>query len=202
MELCFATNNTHKLLEVKSLLEGKFQIVSLHDIGCDEELAETTGTISGNSRQKAEYIYNKYQVNCFADDSGLEVASLKQAPGVDSAMYAGPQRNHDDNINLLLRNLEGVENRKARFITVITLVMAGKHVQFEGTLEGRILREKQGRGGFGYDPIFLPDSFDKTLAQMTMEEKNSISHRAHAIKKLVAFLELNYHSILTGNPYF
>jgi len=195
MKLCFATNNMHKLSEVRSLLDGKFHIASLHDIGCHEELAETTGTISGNSHQKAEYIYSKYQMNCFADDSGLEVTSLNWAPGVDSAMYAGPQRKHDDNINLLLSNLEGVENRQARFITVITLIIAEKQVQFEGILEGRILSEKQGSGGFGYDPVFLPNGFDKTLAQMTMEEKNRISHRAHAIKKLVAFLELNYHSI-------
>ncbi len=190
-KLCFATNNAHKLSEVKSLLEGKFQIVSLQDIGCQEELAETTGTIPGNSNQKAEYVYEKYKIDCFADDSGLEVPSLNYSPGVDSAIYAGPQRNHDDNIHLLLKNLDGIDNRSARFITVVTLIVSGNHFQFEGILEGKILNEKQGQGGFGYDPVFVPHGFDKTLAQMTMEEKNRISHRAKAIKKLVSFLESN-----------
>jgi len=188
-KLCFATNNAHKLSEVKSLLDGKFQIVSLQEIGCTEELAETTGTILGNSNQKAEYVYTKYKVDCFADDSGLEVTALNNEPGVDSAIYAGPQRSHNDNINLLLKNLEGIENRTARFITVITLIIKGNHFQFEGILDGRILNEKHGSGGFGYDPVFVPKGFDKTLAQMTMEEKNRISHRAKAIAKLVAFLK-------------
>jgi XTP/dITP diphosphohydrolase len=191
MTLCFATNNAHKLAEVKSLLHGKFQIVSLQDIGCHEELAETTGTISGNSNQKAEYVYAKYKVDCFADDSGLEVLALNHAPGVDSAIYAGPQRSHDDNIALLLKNLDGLRHRTARFITVITLIISGKHFQFEGILEGEILHEKRGKGGFGYDPVFVPYGFDRSLAQMTMEEKNRISHRAKATDKLVAFLESN-----------
>jgi XTP/dITP diphosphohydrolase len=195
MKLCFATYNAHKLAEVKSLLDKKFQVLSLHDIGCMEELAETTGTISGNSNQKAEYVYSKYNVNCFADDSGLEVTALNNEPGVDSAIYAGPQRSHDDNINLLLKNLTGSENRTARFITVITLIISDKHFQFEGVLNGRIIKEKLGSGGFGYDPVFVPDGFDKTLAQMTMEEKNKVSHRAKAVEKLVAFLESNYPSV-------
>lgn len=192
MNLCFATNNGHKLSEVKSILGGKFQIVSLQDIGCVEELAETTGTITGNSAQKAGYVYKNYKVDCFADDSGLEVVALNNAPGVDSAIYAGPQRSHDDNIKLLLKNLEGIKNRTAHFITVITLILSGKQFQFEGILNGRILYERRGSGGFGYDPIFVPDGFDKTLAQMTMDEKNRISHRAKAIEKLVSFLESNY----------
>jgi XTP/dITP diphosphohydrolase len=192
MNLCFATNNAHKLSEVKSLLDGKFQIVSLQDIGCIEELAETTGTISGNSAQKASYVHANYKVDCFADDSGLEVKELNNAPGVDSAIYAGPQRSHDDNIKLLLKNLDGNENRTAHFITVITLIISGKQIQFKGFLEGTILNERRGGGGFGYDPVFLPDGFDKTLAQMTMAEKNRISHRALAIEKLVAFLDSNY----------
>jgi len=194
-KLCFATNNAHKLSEVKSLLDGKFQIVSLQEIGCTEELAETTGTILGNSNQKAEYVYTKYKVDCFADDSGLEVTALNNEPGVDSAIYAGPQRSHNDNINLLLKNLEGIENRTARFITVITLIIKGNHFQFEGILDGRILNEKHGSGGFGYDPVFVPKGFDKTLAQMTMEEKNRISHRAKAVEKLVSFLESNYQAV-------
>ena len=192
MRLCFATNNAHKLSEVKSLLDGKFRIVSLQDIGCTEELAETTGTIPGNSSQKATYVHVNYKVDCFADDSGLEVEALNNAPGVDSAIYAGPQRSHDDNIKLLLKNLEGTENRTAHFITVITVIISGKQFQFKGILNGQILNEKRGSGGFGYDPIFLPNGYDKTLAQMTMEEKNKISHRAKAIEKLVSFLDSNY----------
>ena len=195
MRLCFATNNEHKIAEVRSLLDGKFQIVNLPDIGCNEELAETTGTISGNSNQKAEYVYNKYGVDCFADDSGLEVTALNNAPGVDSATYAGRQRNHDDNINLLLENLHGIKNREACFITVITLIISGNRFQFEGKLDGKILTEKRGHGGFGYDPVFVPNGFDKALAQMSMEEKNQISHRAKAIEKLVSFLEINYRSV-------
>jgi XTP/dITP diphosphohydrolase len=189
MKLCFATNNEHKLAEVRAILNDKFQILSLRNIGCFEELPETTGTIEGNSNQKAQYVFSKYKIDCFADDSGLEVPALNNAPGVDSAIYAGPQRNHDDNIELLLKNLHGYTNRTARFITIISLITSGQCFQFEGILSGRILEEKHGDGGFGYDPVFLPDGFDRTLAQMTMEEKNRISHRAKAVEKLVAFLE-------------
>lgn len=199
MKLCFATNNAHKISEVKSLLAGKFQILSLQEIGCLVELPETTGTIAGNSNQKAEYVYQKYGIDCFADDSGLLVSSLNDAPGVDSAIYAGPQRSHDDNIALLLKNLDGIANRRAQFITVITLIQSGQHRQFEGILEGEILKEKRGEGGFGYDPVFVPLGFDKTLAQMSMDEKNTISHRAKAIDKLVSFLQT---LSLKGNPYF
>lgn len=188
MQLCFATNNAHKLEEVRAIIGRKIQIVSLKEIGCHEELAETTGTIAGNSRQKAEYIFKNYRVSCFADDSGLEVESLNGAPGVDSAIYAGPQRSHEDNIQLLLKNMVGITNRSARFVTVITLFLDGKFFQFDGEVKGRILLEKKGAGGFGYDPIFLPDGFSKTLAEMSMEEKNKISHRATAIEKLVKFI--------------
>ncbi len=188
MQLCFATNNAHKLEEAMAIIGRKIQIVSLKEIGCHEELAETTGTIAGNSRQKAEYIFKNYRVSCFADDSGLEVESLNGAPGVDSAIYAGPQRSHEDNIQLLLKNMVGITNRSARFVTVITLFLDGKFFQFDGEVKGRILLEKKGAGGFGYDPIFLPDGFSKTLAEMSMEEKNKISHRATAIEKLVKFI--------------
>ncbi|MBS1682682.1 MAG: RdgB/HAM1 family non-canonical purine NTP pyrophosphatase [Bacteroidetes bacterium] len=188
MKLCFATNNTHKLDEVSSLLGVKMGLLSLKDIGCTEELEESTGTISGNSRQKAEYVFKKYKVSCFADDSGLEVEALNGAPGVDSAIYAGPQRSHEDNINLLLKNLAGVINRKARFITIITLVTPGLVKQFKGTVEGEILHAKTGSAGFGYDPVFKPNGFSKTLAQMTMDEKNKISHRARAMTELINFL--------------
>lgn len=195
MKLCFATNNYNKLSEVKAILRGKFQVVSLREIGCIEELPETTGTIAGNSNQKAQYIYSNYKTGCFADDSGLEVSALNNAPGVDSAIYAGPQRSHHDNISLLLNNLKGNVNRKAQFITIITLIMSGDHVQFEGVLEGEISEEKRGTGGFGYDPVFIPNGYDLTLAEMTMEEKNRISHRAKAMTKLVAFLESNNRSV-------
>ncbi len=188
MQLCFATNNAHKLEEAMAIIGRKIHIVSLKEIGCHEELAETTGTIAGNSRQKAEYIFKNYRVSCFADDSGLEVESLNGAPGVDSAIYAGPQRSHEDNIQLLLKNMVGITNRSARFVTVITLFLDGKFFQFDGEVKGRILLEKKGAGGFGYDPIFLPDGFSKTLAEMSMEEKNKISHRATAIEKLVKFI--------------
>jgi XTP/dITP diphosphohydrolase len=189
MDLCFATNNDHKLEEARGILNSKLHLLSLRDIGCNEELPETTDTIHGNSRQKAEYVFKKYKINCFADDSGLEVRALNNAPGVDSAHYAGPQRSHKDNINLLLKNLEGIKNRSARFITIITLIISGESFQFEGILDGRILKEPKGNNGFGYDPIFVPDCFNKTLAEMTMEEKNKISHRARALQKLTEFLE-------------
>jgi XTP/dITP diphosphohydrolase len=188
MELCFATNNLHKLQEVRSILDKKYSILSLADIGCKEELAEEQDTISGNSFQKAEYVFNKYKVACLADDSGLEIAVLEERPGVDSAHYAGPQRSFDDNMNLVLSNLENRENREAQFRTMITLITPTANKQFEGILKGAILKEKRGTGGFGYDPIFLPDGFSKTLAEMSMEEKNKISHRAIATRKLVEFL--------------
>ncbi len=194
MKLCFATNNGHKLGEVNALLNGKIELVSLKEIGCAEELAETTGTISGNSQQKAEYVFKNYSVNCFADDSGLEVEALNSAPGVDSAIYAGPQRSHDDNMELLLKNLDGITNRRARFVTVITLFLDGKIQQFEGEVKGKILNTRKGNGGFGYDPVFMPDGFLVTLAEMTMEEKNKISHRAKAIEKLVKFINSQFES--------
>jgi XTP/dITP diphosphohydrolase len=189
MTLCFSTNNKHKLEEVAKIVPPSIHLVDLQSIGCIEELEETTGTIQGNSRQKAEYVFNKYGVPCFADDSGLEVKSLQGAPGVDSAMYAGPQRNFNDNMHLLLKNLEPHSNREAQFITVITLVTNKGSWQFEGILKGTILSEKRGSGGFGYDPIFLPKGHNRTLAEMTMEEKNKISHRSMAIQKLVEFLK-------------
>ncbi|HTH55604.1 MAG TPA: RdgB/HAM1 family non-canonical purine NTP pyrophosphatase [Cyclobacteriaceae bacterium] len=197
VRLCFATNNNHKLEEVRALLEArnstreKISIVCLKEIGCTEELAETTGTILGNSKQKAEYVFKNYHLSCFADDSGLEVEALHGAPGVDSAIYAGPQRNHSDNIDLLLKNLGQLTNRNARFVTVITLFMGEEVHQFEGELKGKISFEKRGSQGFGYDPVFLPDGFQKTLAEMTMEEKNKISHRARAMEKLVKFINSN-----------
>lgn len=183
-----ATNNRHKLEEIQAILSDGISLKTLKDIGCTEELAEDQDTIEGNSFQKADYVYQNYHVDCFADDSGLEVDALNGAPGVISAMYAGPQRSHDDNINLLLKNLAGVTNRKARFRTIITLIQSGKSFAFEGIVNGTILHERRGTDGFGYDPVFLPDNSSKTLAEMTMDEKNQISHRAHAVRKLVNFL--------------
>jgi XTP/dITP diphosphohydrolase len=188
MRLCFATNNEHKLEEAKLLLGKKFSVLKLEDIGCFEELPETTGTIFGNSRQKAAYVHENFNVDCFADDSGLEVEALGNLPGVDSAVYAGPQRSHTDNINLLLKNLKTVNAREARFVTVITLIVAGQTFQFEGTLSGKIINEPRGSGGFGYDSVFVPEGLTKTLAELTIEEKNKISHRAKALHMLIAFL--------------
>ncbi len=189
MELCFATNNLHKIQEVQVILAGRHTILSLADIGCKEELAEEQDTIPGNSFQKADYVFRTYRVPCFADDSGLEVEALDGAPGVHSAYFAGPQRSHQDNMNLVLSKLSDTGNRKARFRTVITLVTPSMTQQFEGTLNGTIITEKRGAGGFGYDPIFLPDGYSKTLAEMSAEEKNQISHRARAIAQLVEFLK-------------
>ena len=188
MQLCFATNNQHKIEEVKFILGNRYNLLGLKDIGCTEELAEDQSTIAGNSFQKAEYVFKKYGVACFADDSGLEVAALDGAPGVHSAYYAGPQRSHDDNINLLLTNLQNKKNRKAQFRTVITLITPLVTQQFEGILKGAIQTVKHGTNGFGYDPVFMPDNYTKTLAEMWMEEKNKISHRAIAAHKLIQFL--------------
>lgn len=193
MDICFATNNAHKLEEIRVILGSKFKILSLEEIGCNEELPEERDTLEGNSLQKAEYVFQKYKVACFADDTGLEVEELNGAPGVYSARYAGEQRNSERNMNLLLKNLEGKGNRKARFRTVITLIQSKEVHQFEGIVKGTILKERKGKGGFGYDPIFMPVGYSKTLAEMSMEEKNQISHRARATEKLVEFLN-NFHA--------
>jgi XTP/dITP diphosphohydrolase len=184
-----ATNNPGKLKEIQGLLSKDFELLTLADVGHLDELEEDQDTIEGNAIQKATFIYNKYKQSCFADDSGLEVTALNGAPGVYSAMYAGPHRNHGDNIKLLLKNLEGVSDRSARFKTVIAYCDAnGELTLFEGVLPGKIIHEKRGTEGFGYDPVFLPDGQSKTLAQMTLEEKNRISHRSIALKKLAGFL--------------
>jgi len=187
--LCFATNNQHKIEEVRAHLGPDFILVGLYDIGCTQELPEETPTLEGNSFQKAEYVFRNFGVSCFADDSGLEVEALAGAPGVYSAMYAGEKRNAEENMKLLLKNLEPFQNRKARFRTVITLMTPQFTKQFEGIVNGQIIREYRGTGGFGYDPIFLPDGSDKTLAEMSMAEKNAISHRAQAVNKLIEFLK-------------
>ncbi|MGM9507875.1 RdgB/HAM1 family non-canonical purine NTP pyrophosphatase [Larkinella sp. GY13] len=189
MTLCFATNNANKLAEIAALLGDQFTLKTLQDIGCFEEIPETQDTIPGNSRQKAEHVWDHYHVNCFADDSGLEVDALDGAPGVHSAYYGGHPRSYERNLNLLLTNLKDQTNRRARFRTVITLVIDGQYQSFEGVAEGQILTEPRGTGGFGYDPIFQPDGHDRTFAEMNMEEKGDISHRGKAFAKLVAFLK-------------
>lgn len=188
MKLCFATNNVHKVKEIQALLGGSFTLLSLADIGCTEELAEDQDTLEGNSLQKARYVFEKYQVPCFADDTGLEVEALNGEPGVYSARYAGEQRNSQDNIALLLQNLQGKENLKARFRSVITLISAAGTNQFEGILNGVITFEPRGTQGFGYDPVFIPEHYTQTLAELELSEKNKISHRARAVQKLVLFL--------------
>ncbi|HEX9958420.1 MAG TPA: RdgB/HAM1 family non-canonical purine NTP pyrophosphatase [Fibrella sp.] len=193
MELCFATNNAHKLEEVAAALGNAFTLRTLNDIGCTDELPETTGTIPGNSRQKARYVFDHFGVACFADDTGLEVDSLNGEPGVDSAYYAGEPRNNERNKALLLKNLEGQTNRRAQFRSVFTLVYrtdegeVAEH-QFEGIVKGTILTAPRGNGGFGYDPLFLPDGHTQTFGELPLSEKNKISHRARALEGLVAFL--------------
>ncbi|MBD2756176.1 RdgB/HAM1 family non-canonical purine NTP pyrophosphatase [Spirosoma validum] len=188
MELCFATNNQHKLEEVSAQLGDTFMLKTLSNVGCTEELPETSGTIAGNSRQKADYVWTHFGISCFADDSGLEVEALDGEPGVDSAFYSG-SRDFGKNIQKLLANLASKPNRKAQFITVFTLVLHGVEHQFEGTIQGQILTEPRGTGGFGYDPVFLPDGYDRTFAEMSIDEKTTISHRSRALAKMIAYLE-------------
>ena len=187
-KIVFATNNAHKLQEVSEILEDKIQIMNLKDIHCEEEIPETSDTIEGNAYQKANYIYEHYHVDCFADDTGLEVEALNGAPGVYSARYAGPQHNSKDNIRKLLTDMQDIENRNAQFRTAIVLILNGKMHLFEGTIKGTIIRSERGSGGFGYDSVFVPDGFEKTFAELGEEIKNKISHRAIATKKLVKFL--------------
>jgi XTP/dITP diphosphohydrolase len=187
-KLCFATNNAHKLEEIQAILGNSFELLSLNDIHCKEELPETGNTLEANSLQKAKYLYDNYQVDCFADDTGLEVQALGGEPGVYSARYAGLQRSHADNVNLLLKNLVNKPDRSARFRTVITLIQNGKITQFEGIVNGKIIEDLRGTEGFGYDPIFIPEGYDRTFAEMELIEKTKISHRGRAFEKLVAYL--------------
>jgi XTP/dITP diphosphohydrolase len=189
MKICFATNNLNKLREIENKLGKAYDIISLSALGHSEELPETHDTLVGNSLEKAQFIYDKYQVNCFADDTGLLVEALNGDPGVMSARYAGPSKSAEDNMDLLLKNLEGETNRKAKFITVISLILHGEIYQFTGEVSGYITQEKAGTKGFGYDPIFIPDGWQKTFAELDLEEKNKISHRAKAVAKLVEFLK-------------
>ncbi len=188
MKLVFATNNLNKLKEVQSLVPNHIQLLSLEDIGCIEDVPETQPTIEGNAIQKAEYIKTHYGYDCFADDTGLEVTALHGEPGVYSARYAGEQRNADDNIDKLLKNLKPHTDRTAQFKTVIALHLDGKVHTFTGICEGSITHSKSGTQGFGYDPIFKAEGYDKTFAEISLNEKNAIGHRGKAVKQLVDFL--------------
>lgn len=186
--LVFATNNKHKLQEVSEILGEQIKILTLKDIQCEEEIPETSDTIQGNAHQKANYIYTKYQVDCFADDTGLEVEALDGAPGVYSARYAGTAHDSQANRQKLLNEMRDKQNRNAQFRTAILLILDGKKHLFEGTVKGTITHTEKGADGFGYDSIFIPEGYDKTFAELGEEIKNKISHRAEAVKKLAKFL--------------
>lgn len=188
MELIFATQNPNKAIEINAKLGTSFSIVDLKKLNITEEIPETSDTLEGNALQKARYVYKKTKRNCFADDTGLEVEALNGEPGVLSARYAGLQKNANNNMDLLLKNLEGKTNRNAQFRTVIALIIDGKEHLFEGIAKGKIVEHKQGSEGFGYDPIFVPHNFDITFAQMSLEQKNTLSHRAKAFDKMKAYL--------------
>lgn len=189
MKIVFATNNAHKIEEARRLAGDRITILSLSDIGCHEELPETCDTIEGNSRQKARYVKDRYGYDCFSDDTGLFVDALGGAPGVHTARFAGPQCSPSDNIDLLLRELEGSDNRGAHFTTVVTLSTDEGDLQFEGRADGSIARSRAGEGGFGYDPIFISSENGISFAEMKPEDKNSISHRGRALRKLFDYLQ-------------
>lgn len=188
-KLVFATNNAHKLEEIRAILGNKVEVLSLKDIQCDVDIPETADTLEGNAVLKAEYIYRHYGLDCFADDTGLEVEALNGAPGVYSARYAGGE-GHDSEANMrkLLVEMEGKTNRKAQFRTAICLIEGGAEHLFEGVVKGEIIEEKRGASGFGYDPVFMPEGYTETFAEMGSEEKNRISHRARAVQALCAYL--------------
>ena len=189
MKLVFASNNKNKIQEIQALVPNTIQIVSLDEIGCTEDIPETANTIEGNAILKANYVTEKYGYDCFADDTGLEVDALNGAPGVYSARYAGEQKEANDNMDKLLTELKNESNRKANFKTVIALNLNGKQNLFTGIINGKIIEEKIGTNGFGYDPIFVAEGFDKTFAELSMEEKSTISHRGIAVKELILFLQ-------------
>jgi XTP/dITP diphosphohydrolase len=189
MKLVFASNNKNKIQEIQQLVPNSIQILSLEEIGCTEDIPETADTIERNAILKANYVTEKYGYNCFADDTGLEVETLNGAPGVYSARYAGEQKDANDNMDKLLSELKDKTNRKANFKTVIALNLNGEQNLFTGIINGKIIEEKIGTNGFGYDPIFVADGFNKTFAELTMEEKSTISHRGIAVKQLLTFLQ-------------
>lgn len=189
MKIVFATNNAHKLDEVRQVVGDKFALVSLRECGIVEDIPENEPTLEGNALAKARYIYERTGADCFADDTGLEVDALGGEPGVRSARYATDGHDDEANKRLLLERLQGVENRAAQFRTAVALIMGGKEYLFEGIVRGRIAAEQHGEGGFGYDPLFVPEGYDRTFAQMSAEEKNAISHRGRAVRKLAEFLQ-------------
>lgn len=188
MKIVFATNNKHKLEEITRLLDGQHEIVSLEQIGCHDDIPEDHDTLQENALQKARYVKEHYGYNCFADDTGLEIEALNFEPGVYSARYAGAAKDSAANMRKVLEKMDGIENRKARFRTVIALLLHDKEYLFEGRVDGEILTEKHGEAGFGYDPIFRPDGFTASFAEMPLDEKNKISHRGRATQKLCEFL--------------
>ncbi len=190
-DLVLATNNPHKVDEIKSKLGNSLSIKTLNELGVYDDIPETAGTLQGNASQKAHFLYDKFGCNCFADDTGLEVEALNGEPGVYSARYAGVDKDSEANMQKLLKNLSGKENRNARFRTVISLIWEGEEHFFEGIVEGTILTEKHGSEGFGYDPIFQPNGYSKSFAELSMDEKNAISHRGKAVEKLLQFLNKN-----------
>jgi len=187
-KLVFATNNNHKLNEISKIMPDSYKVLGMKDIGCNADIDETATTLEGNADLKAKFIYDNYAVDCFADDTGLEVEALNGGPGVYSARYAGEDGNAEKNIDKLLHELHNKGNRKARFRTVITLIIDGVLKHFEGIVEGKIIHEKRGNDGFGYDPVFLPDGYEDTFAEMPLDLKNTISHRGRATQKLIAYL--------------
>ncbi len=189
MKLVFATNNQHKLEEARAILKEHIEIISLSELGCYDDIPETATTLQGNSSLKARYIYDHFGVNCFADDTGLEICALGGEPGVYSARYAGEPANSANNRAKVLEKLQGVVNREARFATVITLILEGKEYSFEGEVKGTIATSESGEGGFGYDSIFIPEGYEVTFAALNADVKNSMSHRGRALKVLWDFLE-------------
>ncbi|MBQ8916008.1 MAG: RdgB/HAM1 family non-canonical purine NTP pyrophosphatase [Alistipes sp.] len=189
MKIIFATNNAHKLSEVQAVLGEGFELVTPRQCGVEEEIPETADTLEGNARQKARYLYERTGLDCFADDTGLEVEALGGAPGVHSARYATDGHDFAANNRLLLKKMEGVANRRARFRTAICLIEGGEEHLFEGIVEGHIIDHEAGSEGFGYDPLFTPEGFERTFAEMSAEEKNDISHRGRAVRRLVAYLQ-------------
>ena len=188
-EIVFATNNQHKLAELRRIVGDRYHILSLADIGCHEDIPETSDTLSGNALQKARYIREHYGYDCFADDTGLMVDALDGAPGVYSARYAGPGHDSAANMRLLLANMEGKTDRSARFVTVIALILDGRELTFEGRVEGEILTSPEGDGGFGYDPVFRPEGREVSFAMMSADDKNAISHRGRATARLIEYLD-------------
>jgi XTP/dITP diphosphohydrolase len=189
MKLVFATHNHNKATEIQSLMPEGIEVVTLDEIQCNEEIPETANTLEGNARLKAQYIVDQFNMNCFADDTGLEIAALNGEPGVFSARYAGDSRDSMANMNLVLEKLNGIENRSAQFRTAIALYWDGEMYLFEGKVKGTIIREKKGNDGFGYDPIFEPENCGRTFAEMSLPEKNNLSHRARAIQQMILFIK-------------